>query len=146
MFRYFESASQRIEMNLSTNGSDTGNIFSLMDAPDGTNYDGKSTDGYTPGILVPFSIASRYSTTTANLAVDGTAETEDATLTALPDLSATDLILGYIYNGTIKQFRVWAADLGDTGIEDATLPSLEPSLSLIFDNSESSFTVDDWSE
>jgi hypothetical protein len=146
MFRYFESASQRIEMNLSTNGSDTGNIFSLMDAPDGTNYDGKSTDGYTPGILVPFSIASRYSTTTANLAVDGTAETEDATLTALPDLSATDLILGYIYNGTIKQFRVWAADLGDTGIEAATLPSLEPSLSLIFDNSESSFTVDDWSE
>jgi hypothetical protein len=64
---------------------------------------------------------------------------------ALPDLSATDLTLGFDYNGTIKTFRIWSQDLGDSGLVAATEPSLEPSLSLIFDNSESSFIVDDWS-
>jgi hypothetical protein len=48
--------------------------------------------------------------------------------------------------GTVKLFRVWANDLGDDGIVDASEPSEEPSLSLTFDGSEGSFTVLDWSE
>ena len=46
--------------------------------------------------------------------------------------------------GTIGTFRVWAQDLTDEGIVDATEPSLEPSLSLTFDSTESSFIVEDW--
>jgi hypothetical protein len=72
------------------------------------------------GILVPFNIASRHGSTFINGAVSGTALTEDTTPTALPDLSATDLELGYDFMGTIKTFRIWAADLGDTGIAEAS--------------------------
>jgi hypothetical protein len=80
-----------------------------------------------------------------NGAVDGVALTANTTPTNLPDLGATDLNLAYDYMGTVERFRVWGVDLGDTGIETATAPSLEPSLSLTFDSSESSFVVDDWS-
>jgi hypothetical protein len=80
-----------------------------------------------------------------NGAVDGVALTANTTPTNLPDLSATDLELAYDYMGTVERFRVWGLDLGDGGIELASAPSLEPSLSLTFDSSESSFVVDDWS-
>ena len=79
-----------------------------------------ATGAYSPGILQPFNIASRHGSTFINGAVDGTALTENDTPTALPDLSAIDLNLGYDYMGTIKTFRVWAADLGDTGIAEAS--------------------------
>jgi hypothetical protein len=75
---------------------------------------------YSPGILVPFNIASRHGSTFINGAVSGTALTEDTTPVALPDLSATDLNLGYDFMGTIKTFRIWAADIGDTGIAGAS--------------------------
>jgi hypothetical protein len=62
-------------------------------------------------------------------------------------LSATDLDLIDDYMGTIGTFRVWDKDLGDTGIVEATNPSLEPSLSLTFEGvGTNSFTVSDWSE
>ena len=78
------------------------------------------TEAYSPGILQPFNIASRHGSTFINGAADGTAYVENTTPVALPDLSATDLNLGYDYMGTIKTFRVWAADLGDTGIAEAS--------------------------
>jgi len=103
-------------------------------------------DYLTPGVLVPYNIASRHGSTFINGAVDGVALTENTTPVALPDLSAADLELGYDYMGTIGTFRVWDQDLGDDGIVTATAPSLEPSLSLTFDGSGLSFTVLDWSE
>jgi hypothetical protein len=83
-------------------------------------------DAYSPGILVPFNIASRHGSTFINGAVDGTAlggqgwEYGDTTPVALPDLSSTDINLGLDYMGTIRQFRIWDEDLGDTGIEEAS--------------------------
>jgi len=115
---------------------------------DGGTFDVVSTaaDSLEPNILVPYNIASRHGSTFLNGAVDGVALTEDTTPVALPDLSATDLELGYDYMGTIGTFRVWDQDLGDDGIVTASAPLLEPSLSLTFDGSGSSFTVLDWSE
>jgi hypothetical protein len=81
---------------------------------------GPTTTVYTPGTLVPFNIASRHGSTFINGAVDGTALTADLTPVALPDLSATNLSLAYDYMGTIRTFRVWANDLGDSGIEEAS--------------------------
>jgi len=75
---------------------------------------------YSPGINVPFNIASRHGSTFINGAVDGTALTADLTPTALPDLSATDMQIGSTFMGTIKLFRVWADDLTDEGIEEAS--------------------------
>jgi hypothetical protein len=103
---------------------------------------GSST--YSPGILVPYNICGRHGSTFINGAVDGVALTADTTPVALPDLSSTDLDLAPTYMGTINQFRVWSQDLGDTGIVDATEPSLEPSLSLTFDSTDSSFVVRDF--
>jgi len=48
--------------------------------------------------------------------------------------------------GTISMLRVWADDLADAGIVEATEPSEVPSLQLTFDNSETSFTVQDWEQ
>jgi hypothetical protein len=79
---------------------------------------GSST--YSPDILVPYNIASRHGSTFINGAVEGVALTADTTPTALPDLSSTDLDLAYDYMGTIKTFRIWDKDLGDTGIAIAS--------------------------
>jgi hypothetical protein len=104
------------------------------------------TSFFNPGVLVPLNIASRHGSTFIAGAVDGVDIGDDLTPVALPDLSATNLILGKNYNGTIRTFRIWADDIGDTGLVEATEPSLVPSLSLTFDGTESSFIVEDWSE
>ena len=87
--------------------------------------DSKITAGstYPFGINVPFNVASRHGSTFINGAVDGTALTANTTPIALPDLSATDLQLGYDFMGTIGKFRVWSDDLTDTGIEEASAPT-----------------------
>jgi hypothetical protein len=105
--------------------------------------DGGST--YLPNILVPYNIAARHGSTFLQGAVDGTALTANTTPVALPDLSATNLLLADTYNGTIRTFRIWAQDIGDAGLVEATEPSLVPSLSLTFDGTENSFIVEDWS-
>jgi len=79
-----------------------------------------AADKYSPGIAVPFNIASRHGSTFINGAVDGTALTADLTPTALPALSATDLTLGTTFNGYIDQFAVWSDDIGDTGIAEVS--------------------------
>ena len=80
----------------------------------------ETADVYSPGINVPFNIASRHGSTFINGAVDGTALTANLTPTALPDLSATNMQIGYDFMGTIKLFRVWADDLTDAGIAEAS--------------------------
>ena len=112
----------------------------------GTTYDQVATDVYFSGdLLEPYSIASRHGSTFINGAVDGIALTANTTPTALPDLSSTDLALAYNYMGTIRTFRIWDKDLGDTGIAAATAPSLEPTLSLSFDETQASYINKNWS-
>ena len=82
--------------------------------------DSAPTDTYSPGINVPFNLASRHGSTFVNGAADGTSFTVNATPTALPDLSASDLTFGSIFMGTIGKFRVWSDDLTDNGIEEAS--------------------------
>jgi len=136
-----------ITMDCSTNSADTGRVFFSQEA--NSVYDAVSEPGpgsYSPDILVPFNIASRHGSTFINGAVDGVALTANTTPTALPDLSSTDLSLGNIYNGTIRNFRMWGNDIKDDGIEIVTQPSIAPSLSLSFDGSEASQVEFDWSK
>ena len=72
---------------------------------------------------VSFNIASRHGSTFINGATDGTALTANTTPTGLPDLSATNLHLGYRFMGTIGKFRMWSEDLTDTGIATASAPT-----------------------
>jgi len=117
--RWYDDASNYITIDLDTDITDTGEVN--FEQQDGTGGTGTVTaDTYSPGILVPYNIASRNTSTAINGATDGTAGTEDTTPTALPDLSAKDFSLGYDYMGTIGLFRAWNKDIGDAGIEEAS--------------------------
>jgi hypothetical protein len=118
--RWTIDANNRIETRLDTNSTLTGQVTFLQTASGTTDLVNSSTTAYSPGILVPYTIASRHGSTFLNGAIDGTALTADTTPTALPDLSATDLNLGYDYMGTIKEFAIWNVDLTDAGLEEAT--------------------------
>ena len=131
---------------LSTYQARTGQIYWVQESGDVLDFVSGPDTSYSPGTNVPFNIASRHGSTFINGAIGGTALTANTTPTILPDLSATDLLLGNVFMGTIGQFRMWSDDLGDAGIVTASSPSTEPSLSLTFDGSETSFTVLDWSE
>ena len=75
---------------------------------------------YTSGVNVDFNLAARHGSTFVNGAVDGVALTANTTPTALPILSATNFQIGSTFNGNIGKVRVWAEDLGDTGIAEAS--------------------------
>ena len=132
---------------VSTSGTRSGQpTFLQRETTSGNDFVNGIPNAYTPDTNVPFNLASRHGSTFINGANEGTLLTVNTTPTALPPLSATDLNLGYNFMGTIGEFRMWSDDLGDVGITEATSPSTEPSLSLTFDGSETSFIVLDWSE
>jgi hypothetical protein len=141
--RWYGGTSKFIVQSVLTNGG-TGSAYfnQKLNGPDNV----QAVDYFSPSVNVPFNIASRHGSTFINGAVDGTALTANTTPVGLPDLSATDFNIGPKFMGNLGGLRVWAVDLTDTGIAEATLPSTEPSLSLTFDGSETSFTVLDWSE
>ena len=86
-----------------------------------TDFVQESAPGsYSPGINVPFNLASRHGATFINGAIDGTALTANTTPAALPDLSSTNLELGTAFMGTISKLRMWDEDLTDSGIEEAS--------------------------
>jgi len=118
--KWEEDANNRIYTYLISSGATTGQLVFLQRESGTIDFEASSGTAYSPGILVPFNIASRHGSTFINGAVDGVALTEDTTPVALPDLSTTDLELGYAFMGTIKTFRMWAEDIGDTGLEEAT--------------------------
>jgi hypothetical protein len=116
-------ASNFIIQDLYTSSGYTGAVYFQQRALGVTDFVTLNNPGsYSPGILVPYNIASRHGSTFINGATDGTALTANTTPTALPDLSTTDLNLAYNFMGTIRTFRMWDVDLGDDGIEEASTP------------------------
>ena len=142
--RWQKNNSEQIQHYIVTN-SGTGELRFLQEYNNVTDLTATDSNYYSPGVLDPFNICGRHGSTFINAAADGVALTANTTPTALPDLSSTDLNLGYDYMGTIRTFRVWDKDLGDTGIIAATAPSLEPTLSLSFDETQASYTNKNWS-
>lgn len=113
---WFDDADNYIQLRVDTNAALTGRPGFIQEAAIVTDFVFGSDTFYSPGINVPFNIASRHGSTFINGAVDGTALTENTTPTALPDLETTDLNLAFDYMGTIRTFRMWADDLADEGI------------------------------
>ena len=147
LFDWDASASVRIRGILDTSSTNTGKI--QVQSNDGTNNDfsTSSATALAPNIFVPFSVSSRHGSTFLQGALDGVEFTANTTPTSLPDVESSDLDLAETYMGTIGTFRIWDKDLGDTGLVEATNPSLEPSLSLTFEGTgTNSFVVNDWSE
>ena len=140
-------ANNKFFSRIRTDGAKTGQYQALQEESSTTSGRVSSTTYFTPNIFVPFNVASRHGTTFINLALDGEDVGESTAPTALPDLSSADLDLADDYMGTIGTFRIWDRDITDEGIEEATNPSLEPSLSLTFEGTgTNSFVVNDWSE
>ena len=105
---------------LNTSGSGVNQVRFYQDNLGTLDVVSGPTSSYSPGVFQPYNIASRHGSTFVNGSVDGTALTANTTPTSLPDLSATNLQLGHDYMGTIKLLRIWAADLEDTGIAEAS--------------------------
>ena len=114
------SSSDNMKIHLSTSGGSTGLPTFTQKRSVTDNPIGVPNNVYSPGIDVPFNLASRHGSTFINGATEGTSYTVNTTPTSLPDLSATDLTLGTIFMGTIGKFRMWSEDLTDTGIEEAS--------------------------
>jgi len=117
---WYANSNNYIRLRIATNGGDIGQPTFTQAASGTADAVVGATDAYSPNILVPYNLASRHGSTFINGAVDGVALTADTTPVALADLSSTDLSLAYTYMGTIKTFRIWDKDLGDTGIAEAT--------------------------
>lgn len=113
---WFESVDDSIDLNISTNSTETGSVFFSQEAV--TVIDNtKALNAYSSGINVPFNIASRHTSSDLNGAVDGTALTANTTPTALPDLSATDFKIAPTGVINIKSLRI----LGGYGATDVEL-------------------------
>jgi hypothetical protein len=144
-WRWQLDGGNRLSINLDTDTTLTGR-FTVNQVENGIVDFATGGQEITAGVLTPYSIASRHGSVFTQIAVIGSNGSANTTPFALPDLSASDFTLGFTYNGTIRTLRIWPDDIGDTGIAEATIPSLEPSLSLTFDSSENSFIVEDWTE
>ena len=144
--QWLEDGSNFIELSATTASTTTGRMDFRQEVGGANDFVSSGNNYFSPDILVPYNIASRHGSTFINGAVDGTALTANTTPTALPDLSTTNFSLAYDYMGTISMLRVWADDLADVGIAEATEPSEVPSLQLTFDNTETSFTIQDWEQ
>lgn len=118
--RWYENGSTFIQIYSDSDRGTGGQTFAQYQTTGGFDIVESTGSIYSPGILVPYNIASRHGSTFINGAVDGVALTANTTPVALPDLSTTDLVLGFDYNGTIRTFRMWDQDIGDTGIEEAS--------------------------
>lgn len=119
-WRWYNTAVNFIQTDMDTNSTFTGEInavsmySAVFDAVDHPTQ-------YTAGREVPVNFASRHTSSSLNVAVDGVADTENSTPIALPNLDAVDLELGYQYNGTISLFRVWEdVSLNDTNLQTAS--------------------------
>lgn len=120
LYRWRLDDANRIQINIDTAGALTGR-FTLNQVAGGVSDFATPPSETTAGVLVPYNTANRSGSTFAQIALNGASGTVNATPVALPDLSATDLSLGYDYMGTIKTFRVWANDITDAGLEAATV-------------------------
>ena len=115
------NGSNYIITRLGTTGFRTGQpSFLQRQTTSGNDFVNGHTSTYSPAVNVPFNFASRHGDTFINGSVDGTLLIANTTPTILPDLSATNLRLGFNFMGTIGQFRMWDVDLEDSGIVEVS--------------------------
>jgi len=114
------SASSYFEAGVSGNGSATGNPVFAQESSATRDIMIGDFDQWSPGINVPMNVAARHTSTAINGAIDGTALAGNLTPVILDDYSSVPLGIATIYNGFISEVIVWGADIGDTGIAEAS--------------------------
>lgn len=112
--------SNRIGWRVDTNGVLTGRPRLFQQAGGGNLSVEGPDDHYTPGVRVPFSMATRSTATQANIAYEGTLSTQ-GTPAGLADTSAQSMRFGVVGpETTISLIRLWPEDIGNTGIQEAS--------------------------
>ena len=120
-YRWLLPTTNYINSTVQAYSSKTGEpVFSQRDSATALDSVVGSGNTYAPDTNLPFNIAVRHGSTFINAANEGTLLTANTTPTALPNLSSSDLTLGYDFMGTIGQFRMWSEDLTDAGIAEAS--------------------------
>ena len=117
-WRWQTDASNYLSVDLDTDSTDTGEVNANQ--ADAGTVDTVTSDSYSPGVNVAFNIATRHTSGATNLAVDGTAATEDSTPTTLNDASGDTFELGYDFNGTFALLRQNDSDWADAGMAEAS--------------------------
>lgn len=113
----------RIDTNLRWNGSYQGNVqIKAYNGPSPYSaFEGVGSHSVSEGVLSPYSIAWRHTSSTLQAASSGSAISIAGTPNNnVPDLSAADMTIGTDFMGTISHFRQWDEDIGETGIEEAS--------------------------
>jgi hypothetical protein len=113
-------ANNYVSADLDTDGAATGEVNFNQAASGTVDTVATAAGALTPGLDKAFAIAGRHTSTAINGALNGTALTEDATPTALADLSVANFEVAFDYMGTVESVIVWPVDIGDTGIEEAS--------------------------
>jgi len=120
-YRWKAADTEWIASQAITNAARTGRIATNQNA--GGTFDESSEPdpgSLTPGLTVAFNIATRHTSSAIQLAISGSAQSENATVSGLPTLSSTDITLIPTGVGYIEEFLMWDEDIGDTGIEEAS--------------------------
>jgi len=117
---YWSSGSNSIQYYIDT-ASGTGQVKVFQFGALGSSGVVSGASVYSSGINVPMNVASRHEASSFNIAVDGSAPTENITNTGFPDLETADLQLAYTGGSMIMQeVSLWDVGIGDAGTEDAT--------------------------
>ena len=116
-YRWFASSSDNLLSYINTVGAFTGQL-GIQNVSGGTTRRA-TAEVFTPGLNTPFNLAARYTSSTTRGALDGSVVATQVGV-ALPDLTGQDLTIAYDFMGCIEEVRIWAVDIGDTGIAEAT--------------------------
>jgi len=118
-----ETNIQRIDTKIRWNGAYQGNVHVLAynGSSPYTADEGVGAHSVSDGVLSPYNIAWRHTSSTLQSASSGSAISPAGTPNnGVVDLSASDMTLGTDYMGTISHVRQWDEDIGETGIEEAS--------------------------
>jgi hypothetical protein len=117
--RVYQDASNNMDHRISTLSGNTGLIQVRVESVNVVDTALSSTQ-LSPGVNVPFAIATRYTSSAAQVALNGTAGTENGTIASITDMSATAFEPFNTMNGFVSEIRYLGADTAEADMETVT--------------------------
>lgn len=116
---WYRDSNNKISFRVDTFGVVTGSLIVRYRVSGSDTYPNIANE-FSPDVGIPYNVAYRATSTSVQLASGGTTSGVKS-VTGLPDIENGTLYLGHSrYMGTIRTFRIWADDIGDAGLVEAT--------------------------
>lgn len=116
---WYRDSNNEISFRVDTFGAVTGRLIARYRVSGSDIYPNIANE-FSPDVGIPYNVAYRATSTSVQLASGGTTSGVTS-VTGLPDIENGTLYLGHSrYMGTIRTFRIWADDIGDAGLVEAT--------------------------